>query len=102
MLYNVYAQDVVEASEGRIVRRFLGKCEGTNTGSGIFDLYADECGDQEEVVIEQAEESKAAATLGRKGGSVSSPAKSEAAKARNAARKAQGKPEGSRPKKQPE
>lgn len=41
----------------------------------------------------------AAATLGRKGGSVKSPAKSEAAKARNAKRKAEGKPEGGRPKK---
>jgi hypothetical protein len=51
MLYNVYAQDVVEAADGRIVRRFLDKCEGTDTGSGIFDLYADECGDEEEIVI---------------------------------------------------
>ena len=40
----------------------------------------------------------AAATLGRKGGSVKSPAKSRAAKARNAKRKAEGKPEGGRPK----
>jgi hypothetical protein len=44
------------------------------------------------------ETSKAAATLGRKGGSVSgSPAKSAAATARNARRKAEGKPEGGRP-----
>jgi len=46
--------------------------------------------------------SMAAATLGRKGGSVKSPAKSEAAKARNAKRKAEGKPEGGRPRKEAE
>jgi len=40
-----------------------------------------------------------AATLGRKGGSVKSLAKSDAATARNAKRKAEGKPEGGRPKK---
>jgi len=45
----------------------------------------------------KVETSAAATTLGRKGGSVKSPAKSEAAKARNAARKAEGKPEGGRP-----
>ena len=39
-----------------------------------------------------------AATLGRKGGSVKSPAKSAAAIARNAKRKAEVKPEGGRPK----
>jgi len=43
----------------------------------------------------------AAATLGRKGGSVKSPAKSESAKARNTKRKAEGKPEGGRPRKDP-
>lgn len=43
--------------------------------------------------------SQAAAILGRKGGSVRSPAKSAAAIARNAKRKAEGKPEGGRPKK---
>jgi len=42
-----------------------------------------------------------AAALGRMGGSVKSPAKSEAAKARNAKRKAEGKPEGGRPRKKP-
>jgi hypothetical protein len=56
MLYKVYAEDVVEAAEGHIVRRFLGKCEGTDTGSGIFDLYADECDDQEEIVIVPVED----------------------------------------------
>lgn len=47
---------------------------------------------------EESEFSAAAAALGRKGGSVKSSAKSEAAKARNAARKAEGKPQGGRPK----
>lgn len=74
MLYNVYAEDY----EGK--RRFLGKCEGTNTGAGIFKLYAGECSDIEEVVIEQTEESKAAAILGRKGRKVNSPAQQEAAR----------------------
>jgi len=41
-----------------------------------------------------------AAALGRMGGSVKSPAKSEAAKARNAKRKAEGKPEGGATKKE--
>lgn len=51
MLYNVYAEDSVEAANGKIVRRFLGKCEGANTGASIFELYSDECGDQEEIVL---------------------------------------------------
>ena len=41
----------------------------------------------------------AASALGRKGGSVRSAAKSAAAKANNAARKLNGKPEGGRPRK---
>ncbi len=49
--------------------------------------------------VEATEDTSPAATLGRKGGSVKSPAKSEAATARNAKRKAEGKPEGGRPKK---
>lgn len=40
-----------------------------------------------------------ASEMGRKGGSVRSAAKSEAAKSRNAKRKAEGKPEGGRPRK---
>lgn len=44
--------------------------------------------------------SKAAAILGRKGGQVKSPRKQKAAKLRNAKRKAEGKNEGGRPKKE--
>lgn len=86
MLYNVYAEDY----EGK--RRFLGKCDGTNTGAGIFKLYAGECSDIEEVVIEQTEESKAAAILGRKGGSVSSPAKTAANRGKGKYGKLGGRP----------
>ena len=43
--------------------------------------------------------SEAARALGRVGGSVKSAAKSEAARARNARRKAEGKPQGGRPRK---
>ena len=94
MLYKVYAQDAVEAQQGRIKRRFLDYCEANNIASGVEELYRDECGDQEEIVIVPAD----AEAMGRKGGSVKSPAKSRAAKARNAKRKAEGKPEGGRPK----
>jgi hypothetical protein len=95
MLYKVYAENVIDAISGIKNRRFIANCEGTNTGAGIFDLYADECGDEEEIVIVPAD----AEAMGRKGGSVKSPAKSVAAQNRNAKRKAEGKREGGRPKK---
>lgn len=59
--YRVYAEDVETGA-----RRYLGKALGTNTGQGLFDLYKDECGDTEEVVLETIPEaiSTAAAALG--------------------------------------
>jgi hypothetical protein len=49
--YAVYAEDSVEAASDRTVRRYLGKCNGDELGSGIVELYADECDDQEEIVL---------------------------------------------------
>ena len=45
MKYEVFAEN--ENKE----RRFIGYCHGDNIGRGIFDLYADECSDMEEIVI---------------------------------------------------
>lgn len=45
MRYKVFAEDL----DG--VRRHLADCEGDNNGTGIHDLYADECNDDEEIVI---------------------------------------------------
>ena len=53
------------------------------------------------VVTKAAIASEAARALGSLGGSVKSPAKSKAAKARNAKRKAEGKAGGGRPRKDP-
>ena len=49
---------------------------------------------EDEIIIKLA-----SALMGRKGGQARTPAKSRAATARNAKRKAEGKPEGGRPKK---
>jgi len=87
MLYKVFAENVVDAARGVKTQRFIAYCEGTNTGSGIHDLYADECGDEEEIVIYPAD----AAALGRKGGSVKSP--------RKAASSAENGKKGGRPRK---
>ena len=78
MLYNVYAENETGA------RRYIAQCVGDNTGKGVLELYADECRDGEEIVIEQAPESKAAATLGAKGRAVNSPAQQDAARANGA------------------
>ena len=43
--YKVYAED--ENSK----RRYLGKAIADKGGNGLFDLYADECGDEEQIVI---------------------------------------------------
>ena len=65
MKYAVYAENL----DGE--RRFLAHCIADNVGRGIFDLYDDECGDEEEIVIVPIEESPGA-VLGKKGGSVRS------------------------------
>ncbi len=44
--YKVYAVDVIDKS-----RRYLGKAVGDNIGKGLYDLYADECGDREEIIL---------------------------------------------------
>ena len=44
-LYMIYAEDM----DGN--RRFLGKARANNGGNGLFDLYADECADDEEAAI---------------------------------------------------
>ena len=43
--YKVYAQNL----DGQ--KRYLGKVLSDDLGKGIFDMYADECEDEEEVVI---------------------------------------------------
>ena len=83
--YLVYAEDI----DGK--RRFIDCAIANNGGRGLFDLYADECEDEEQIVI-KSEVSEAATTLGRKGGSVKSEKKT-------AASRANGK-KGGRPKKE--
>ena len=85
MKYAVYAENL----DGE--RRFLDHCTGDNVGRGIFDLYADECGDEEAIVVVPVEESPGA-VLGKKGGSVRSDKK--AASSRENGKK------GGRPKKE--
>ena len=43
--YKVYAEDM----DGN--RRFIAESSADKGGNGLFDLYADECGDEEEIVI---------------------------------------------------
>jgi hypothetical protein len=43
--YNVYAEDL----DGN--RRYLDTAMADNSGNGLFSLYADECGDEEQIVI---------------------------------------------------
>ncbi len=43
--YRVYAED----ETGK--RRFLDNAIADNGGRGLFDLYADECDDEEQIVI---------------------------------------------------
>ena len=69
--YNVYAEDVTDKS-----RRYLGKAVGDNIGKGLFDLYADECGNMEEIIIVPVEMS--ASEIGRKGGQAKSDRKAAA------------------------
>lgn len=52
MKYAIYAENM----EG--TRRYLGKCYANNIGTGLFALYADECGDEEEIVIVELEQQK--------------------------------------------
>lgn len=87
---------------GEVVGYVCGNCRSTiesnnEEGYEIVEIDIDESGDC--FRCGQHIKAQAAAALGRKGGSVKSPAKSEAAKARNAKRKTEGKPEGGRPKK---
>jgi len=58
MKYAVYAENM----DGK--RRFIENAISDNIGRGLFDLYADECGDEEEIVIVPVETSAAAAALG--------------------------------------
>lgn len=79
--------------DDKSIRDFL--CDGEAlTAEGYMD---DDQGAIEEA-YSMVTTRMAASVLGRKGGSVKSPAKSAAAVARNARRKAGGKPEGGRPK----
>lgn len=57
--YKVYAENM----EGK--RRFISNAIADKGGNGLFSLYADECGDEEQIVIVPKEVSKAAAALGR-------------------------------------
>ena len=49
--YKVYAEDM----NGK--RRFLDKVVADNGGRGLFDLYADECDDEEQIVVVLDEQS---------------------------------------------
>ena len=64
--YKVYAKDL----DGK--KRLLGKVMSDDLGKSIFDMYADECGDEEEIVIVADSDPS---SMGRKGGSAKSPAK---------------------------
>jgi len=68
--YNVYAEDVDSKQ-----RRHLGVAIADNIGKGLFDLYADQCGDQEEVVLVPTD---TASEMGRKGGQAKSERKTAA------------------------
>ena len=48
--YKVYAEDM----NGK--RRFIDNAVADNGGRGLFDLYADECDDEEQIVIVLDEE----------------------------------------------
>lgn len=48
-MYNVYA----EGMDGK--RRFIAKARADRGGNGLFDLYADKCEDEEQIVIEEPE-----------------------------------------------
>jgi DNA-binding CsgD family transcriptional regulator len=79
--YRVYAEDM----DGR--RRFIASAIADNGGRGLFDLYADECGDEEEIVIVLEEIAQAASIMGRKGGSAKSEAKTRANRNKGQGRK---------------
>ncbi len=53
--YNVYAEDM----DGK--RRFISKASANNGGRGLYDLYADECADDEQIVIVREDVSNAGA-----------------------------------------
>jgi len=87
---------------GEVVGYACGNCKpevesNNEEGYEIIEIDIDESGDC--FRCGQHIKARSAVILGRKGGSVKSPAKSDAAKARNAKRKAEGKPEGGRPRK---
>lgn len=44
-MYNVYAENM----DGK--RRFIAKARADRGGNGLFDLYADKCDDEEQIVI---------------------------------------------------
>ena len=46
MFYKIFAEDVTDQS-----RRYIGKAFADKGGQGLYALYADECDDQEEIVI---------------------------------------------------
>lgn len=57
--YKVYAEDM----GGK--RRYLDTAEADNGGNGLFGLYADECGDEEQIVIVPVELSDFASALSK-------------------------------------
>lgn len=50
LLYKIYAENV----DGKM--RYLGKAWADRAGLGLFDLYADECEEDEQVVIKEVDE----------------------------------------------
>lgn len=58
--YKVYAEDIFTKK-----RRFIANAVADRGGNGLLELYADECDDEEEIVIVSAEMSDAASALGR-------------------------------------
>lgn len=96
----VWGDGETEAQAAESAREYF-RSEAKNflDEDGNFDLSA-LMSDCWVVEVEEDPAKLAASILGRKGGQVRSSAKSAAAVVRNAKRKAEGKPEGGRPKKQ--
>lgn len=46
--FKIYAEDM----DGK--RRFIEEALAADNGNGLFDLYADECADDEQIVIVEA------------------------------------------------
>lgn len=92
--YRVYAENLITKH-----RRFITEAEevdprvcGVAPISSLISLYAQECKSQEKIILVSKKISEAAALLGKKGGSVSSEAKTLANRAKGEFGKLGGRP----------